>query len=710
MEALETVGTAAGMAVVLKTVLPEGGMAGKLAGAAIGAYFTYKAAEPIMHAYTQAGEATTLAQLDHASNQIGEAGGSFIVNSAIAALGYKAGSKITDRVLTSQSMDGFADAKANFYEKVGDFGTRITDNLGITSPETPFEIPIKGQKDARVKLGWSERPAPEGTVKGEIDPNTQMEVTVMLKSKASDLRMDRTLARIAQGRQNPLTETEFADHFGSNTESLSAVTKFAQDYGLKVGEADIRSGRVVLQGNVAGFSEAFGTTLAQYENAGVQFRGRVGALSVPEELAKHLVGIMGTDDRPQARANSLKFMDTHEGPPVDNPTPPAEPSGRRSQGYMPSEVADAYNFPKNTTGKGQGVGIIQLGGGIDLADNAAYYESRGLQKPNINVIEIGGAKNKPGIDSIADGEVVLDSQVIGNVAPGATQNLVFAPNSDKGFIDAITRLTFPEKGEAQNSVISISWGAPEELWTKQGMEGMSQAFKKAALRGITVLAASGDDGALDRAPSRRWQADFPASDPSVTGTGGTSLKIKDGKIESEVAWNNHRPNDAGGGGISEKFPPQDFQKDANVPINANKGGGPGRGVPDVAGNADPATGYTIRLYGKDIKMGGTSAVSPLYSGLTLRLNEALGKPVGYMNPWIYKNTGVFNDIVIGDNNAYKAGPGWDAVTGLGSIDGTKMLSALQSSPIVKPNAGEYRFVGPSSIDFIGPGEDHRRKH
>jgi kumamolisin len=242
------------------------------------------------------------------------------------------------------------------------------------------------------------------------------------------------------------------------------------------------------------------------------------------------------------------------------------------------------------------------------------------------------------------------------------------------------------------------------------MEGMSQAFKKAALKGITVLAASGDDGALDRAPSRRWQADFPASDPSVTGTGGTSLRIKDGQIESEVAWNNHRPNDASGGGVSEKFPPQDFQKDANVPNNANKGGGPGRGVPDVAGNADPATGYTVRLYGKDIKMGGTSAVSPLYSGLALRLNEALGKPVGYLNPWIYKNTGIFNDIVIGDNNAYKAGPGWDAVTGLGSIDGTKMLNALRSSPVVRPNAGEYRFVGPSNVDFIGPGDDRRRKH
>lgn len=705
LETLETLGTAAGMAVVLKTVLPEGGMAGKVAGALIGGYFTYKAAEPIVDSYKKAGSAHSLQQLDFASRQFGDAGGSFIVNSAVAAVGYKLGSTATERVLSSKSFDGFADAKANFYDRLGQATAKVTDNLGLSKSApslNPIESVAPGTSGSRVKLPWSDRQAPEGTLKGELDPNTPMEVTVMLKSKGSELRMDRTLSRIAQGRQAPLNDSQFVQEFGANKESLDAVGKFADEYGLKVGEADLKSGRVVLNGTVKEFSAAFETSLAQYENNGVSFRGRVGTLSVPQELAPHILGILGTDDRPQARAyNVVKFMEPHDEPPTGgSPTPgdpPIDPSGRKPKGYMPNEVADAYNFPKDTTGKGQAVGIVELGGGIDLADNAKYYQEHGLPQPKVNVIEVGGAKNRPGVDSNADGEVILDSQVIGAVSPEATQNLIFAPNSDKGFIDAITRATFPEKGEVPNSAISISWGAPEESWTKQGMEGMSQAFKKAALKGISVFAASGDDGALDRSRSGKWQVDFPASDPSVTGTGGTKLMIKDGKIESEVAWNNHRANDAGGGGVSQIFPPQDFQKDAGVPVNANPGGAPGRGVPDVAGNADPGTGYRLRIAGREGVIGGTSAVSPLYSALTMRLNEALGKPVGYLNPWIYKNTSVFNDIVLGDNNGYKTGPGWDPVTGLGSIDGSKMLSALKTNPIVHNEFGQFRFLGPTQV-------------
>ncbi|MBX9686575.1 MAG: S53 family peptidase [Candidatus Obscuribacterales bacterium] len=699
-ETLETLGTAAGMAVVLKTVLPEGGLAGKLAGAAIGTYFTYKAAEPILDSYKKAHKAQTLNQLDLASKQFGDAGGAFIVNSAVAAVGYKLGSQVTDRVLSSRSFDGFADSKAKFYKNLG---SRLSDSLGITSPKEVF--PLVESKSSlttpnlepRVKFTPSEKQAPAGELKGEVDPAASMEVTVMLKSRGSDLRMERTLARIAQGRQAPLSDADFAKEFGAKPESLDAINKFANDYGLKVSESDLKSGRVVLNGSAGDFSKAFDTRLSVYENAGVRFRGREGSLTLPAKLADHIVGILGTDDRPQARAY-VRFAATEpkDAPAPKDPSGPSEPSGKRV-GYMPNEVADAYNFPKEQSGNGQAVAVIELGGGIDKADNAKYYKDRGLPEPEINIIEVGGAKNKPGFDSAADGEVMLDSQVIGVVAPKATQHLIFAPNSDKGFIDAITRATFPENGEKPSSAISISWGAPEELWTKQGMEGMSQAFKKAALKGISIFAASGDDGAIDRSRSGRFQVDYPASDPSVTGTGGTRLTLKDGKVVSELAWNNNRDNDAGGGGVSQNFPVQDFQKDANLPLNANPGGGPGRGVPDIAGNADPLTGYKVRVGGKDSIIGGTSAVSPLYSALTMRINEALGKPVGSLNPWLYRNTSIFNDIVEGNNNGYTTGPGWDAVTGLGSLDGSKMLAALKANPNISTNFGQFKFLGPAQI-------------
>ena len=706
MQTLETLGTAAAMGVVLKTVLPEGGMAGKVAGGLIGAYFTYKAAEPIFDSYKQAHNATSLKQLDRATKQFGKAGGAFIVDSAIAAVGYKIGSHYTDKVLTSKSFDGFADVKANFYNRLADTSSRITENMGITTPKPGREIiESSGANGTRVRLNGSDRQAPEGTVKGEVDPNTPMEVTVMLKSQASDLRMDRTLARIAQGRQAPLTEAEFAHQFAASQESLNVVTRFANEYGLKVSESNIVSGRVVLSGKAGDFTSAFDTRLAQYESSGQIFRGRSGTLSVPQELAKHITGVLGTDDRPQARNHAVRFVEPREPAPTP-PDVPKDPNARQN-GLFPDQVADAYNFPKKT-GEGQTVAIIELGGGLDKAENAKYYKNNSLPEPKINVIEIAEARNKPGFDSAADGEVHLDSQIVGVVAPKAQQHLIFAPNSDKGFIDAITRATFPEKGEAQSTAISISWGAPEELWTKQGMDGMSAAFKKAALRGISIFAASGDDGALDRSRSNTWQVDFPASDPSVTGTGGTRLSVKDGVIQSEVAWNNNRANDAGGGGVSQKFPLPDFQKDSKVPPNANPGGGIGRGVPDVAGNADPQTGYKVRVPSGDAVIGGTSAVAPLYAALTMRLNEALGKPAGNLNPWLYKNTAIFNDITQGHNNGYRTAPGWDAVTGLGSIDGSKMLAALQASPNVTPNFGQFRFVGPSQFTPVAPVIDQSK--
>ena len=749
LQALETFGMGAGMAVVLKTVLPEGGMAGKVAAGLIGAYFTVEAAKPIYQGYQKAGNALTMRDLNDASTQIGHATGQFVVDTAIAATGYKVGAHYTGRALSSQAMDGFADAKANFYQGLDTKTRTLAASFGIG--KGPGIVPelasaqATGSIEPRIKFLPSERTAPQGILKGDIDPSAPMEVSVMLKSKGSDLKMTRTLERISQGRQSPLTDVQIAEQFGATAESLNAVTKFAESNGLQVAEANLTSGRVVLKGNTGQFTEAFQTRLAQYEHAsGVVFRGREGSLSVPKELTSHIIGILGMDDRPQMRnyhirlAESLpplekanKFAGPAELPnapevpakppelptgakppeaptapkPPEAPTPPqappkaAEPNARR--GFMPNEVADAYNFPKESLGKGQAVGIIQLGGGFDPIDNARYYAEHGLPEPKVRVIETAGGKNTPG--QPADGEVMLDSQVIGAVAPEATQHLIFAPNSEKGFADAILRATFPEAGEIQNSAISISWGMNEQGWSKQAVDGMSSAFKKALLKGISIFAASGDDGARDNATGGRLVTDYPASDPMVTGAGGTRLTVDgSGKINSEVVWNNNRPNDAGGGGISELFGPQDFQKDAKVPGHAQSGN-PGRGVPDVAGNADPQTGYRIRVNGTENLTGGTSAVSPLYAALMMRINGALGKPFGKpLNPWLYEkmNSGIFNDITVGDNSGYKAGSGWDAATGLGSIDGTKMLNLMRGNSGLTQGlftTRDFRYLGPTTV-------------
>lgn len=679
-EALKTVGMGAGMAVVLKTVLPEGGLAGKVAGAAIGVYFTYKSAEPVLSAYSQAGKAQSMKELDSAGRQIADAGGTFIIDSAIAGAGYHLGAKFSDRVLSSRAMDGFADLKASAYERLGQGANKLTDSLGITAGRPSLETRL----NTNLVIGKN---LPEGTLKQAVSPESSLEVSIMLKPKASELRIERTLARISSGRQSPLTDAEMAANFSPSQSALTSLNKFASENGLQVKDTNLSSGKVTLAGTTVQFESAFHTKINQYTTPeGMKFRAPESTLVLPPELNRDVAAVLGLDNRFQAHANISRKPLFQANPPKIEADPKYKMSAMRPErkGYLPNQVADAYNFPKDSMGEGQSVAIIQLGGGMDRADNSIYYQKHGLKEPKINIIEVGEAKSSPG--HAFDSEVMLDSQVIGAVAPEATQNIVFGTNSEQGFVDAISRATFPEKGEKPNSVISISWGQYEDGWTKEGLSSMHEAFKKAALKGISIFASAGDDGARDRVSNGKFNAHYPASDPYVTAVGGTRLITdENGKRLDEIVWNNQTRNEIGGGGVSEIFPPQDFQKDVKVPPNANTGRS-GRGFPDIAGNSDPRTGYIIRTHGVEELTGGTSAAAPLYAALMLRINGAMDKPfTGSLNHWLYQNkdAGFFNDITVGDIGPYKAGPGWDATTGLGSINGSKMLEVMKANPTVR---------------------------
>jgi len=216
---------------------------------------------------------------------------------------------------------------------------------------------------------------------------------------------------------------------------------------------------------------------------------------------------------------------------------------------------------------------------------------------------------------------------------------------------------------------------------------MDSALADAAVLGVTVTVAAGDNGSSDDPNnSNSVNVDFPASSPHALGCGGTQLigDTSTNTITSEVVWNELANGEgAGGGGVSVVFPLPDYQTNAGVPVSVD-GGAVGRGVPDVAGNADPTTGYLVVVDGQQQPIGGTSAVAPLWAGLIARLAQATGKQFGLMQPLLYAGvtpgatTPGFNDIVDGNNGAYKAGPGWDATTGLGSPNGTALLSRLSS--------------------------------
>jgi kumamolisin len=516
----------------------------------------------------------------------------------------------------------------------------------------------------RVALPGSDRQAaPNAQAIGPTDPDQQIEVTVLVKSRETDSRT--TLAAMAG--QSPqerkyLSREEFAQTHGAEQADLDQIAVWAESQALTVVETSVARRSVVLSGTVAAFTAAFGVTLTAQQAGGHTFRGRTGPVYLPASLAPIVQGVFGLDDRPQATSHAR-----------------VRPAASTDISYTPPQVAQAYDFPTGTDGTGQTIGLIELGGGYRVKDLKAYFTKLGVPQPKVTAARVDGGSNKPtGDPNSADVEVMLDIEVAGGVAPGAQIVVYFTPNTDQGFLDAVT--TAIHDTTHKPGVISISWGGPEANWTSQSLQAFDQAFADAATMGITICCASGDDGSSDGATDGLAHVDFPASSPHALSCGGTSLRATQAVITEETVWNDGAAGGAGGGGVSDVFPVPDYQSGAHVPVSANSDKRVGRGVPDVAGVADPATGYQIEVDSQQTVGGGTSAVAPLWAGLVARLNQALGKPVGFLNPLLYSTAltgGAFHDITAGDNGAYQAGPGWDACTGLGSPDGAKLLAVLK---------------------------------
>jgi kumamolisin len=340
--------------------------------------------------------------------------------------------------------------------------------------------------------------------------------------------------------------------------------------------------------------------------------------------------------------------------------------------YTPLQIGEAYDFPADTDGTGQAVAIIELGGGFAQSELDTYFAGLGITGPTVTAVGVDGAQNEPGQDPEgADGEVLLDIEVAGALAPGAAFTVYFAPNTDAGFVDAVSEAVH---ATATPAAISISWGQNEDDWTAQARTAMDSVFADAVQLGIVVTAAAGDSGSSDGATDGKNHCDFPASSPHVIGCGGTSLSGG-----SETVWNNGVGNGATGGGVSDAFAQPSWQSGAGVP-------GSGRGVPDVAGNADPQTGYQVLVDGSELVIGGTSAVAPLWAALVARLAQATDGLMQDFADRVYAGTSTgtspagFRDITDGDNGAFSAGPGWDACTGLGSPDGAALLQRLEATP------------------------------
>jgi kumamolisin len=453
---------------------------------------------------------------------------------------------------------------------------------------------------------------------------------------------------------------ELEKRHGASERDIGAVERFARAHDLTVVRVDPGQRTVVLAGTVGDLGRAFGTELRTRETPAGRFRTRAGPLYVPSELAGVVEGVFGLDDRPAATPK-IRF-----------------PRAAPLTSYTPLEVGSAYGYPSSLDGSGECIALIELGGGFRASDLQAYFSELGVTPaPSVTAVGVDGGRNAPtGDPSGPDGEVVLDIEIAGALAPGARVAVYFAPNTDRGFLDAL--LAALHDKSRRPSVVSISWGSPESSWTRQAVDAFDGALQDAALLGVTVCCASGDGGSGDGADDGLAHADFPASSPHALACGGTRLSLRKGS-ETETAWNDG-DGGATGGGVSDLFALPDWQKGAGVPPSANPGRRVGRGVPDVAGNADPETGYRIRADGQETAVGGTSAVAPLVAALVARCNQGLRRRAGFLNPALYTDAKVrasFRDVTEGSNGAYRAGPGWDPCTGWGSPRGELLLASLR---------------------------------
>jgi kumamolisin len=515
-------------------------------------------------------------------------------------------------------------------------------------------------------LGSERTLMPNSRLAGPVDSSKIASVTVRVRSDGNFEALGKKayeLANTPMAKRKYLTHTQLEKLHGASRKDLDKVEHFAHRHNLTVVHRSAAERSVVLRGKLGDLLSAFQADVKLYNHAHGTYRGRQGTIALPEELSGIVTGVFGFDTRRKHRAFYSQKSVAYSGPGGGN-------------AVAATEFAKRYNFPteyKGTTldGTGQTIAIIELGGGYRSSDLKVFFQEIGVPVPQISAISVDHAGNDPTTANSADREVMLDIEVAGAVAPKANLAVYFAPNTSKGFLDAISAAI--HDAQRKPSVISISWGAPESRHDRQSIQAYHELFVTAAALGITICAASGDHGAIDRNWDGKVHVVHPACDDLVLSCGGTQI---DGNGH-DVVWNDE--TGAGGGGISEVFPVPSYQTNAQLPGSLSTGGC-GRGVPDIAMSA---TNYFTRVDTLDTVSGGTSAVAPLMAALVALLNQAKKKNVGFLNPFLYANAanGAVKDVTVGTNAfrgapGYNAGPGWDACSGLGTPDGMVILDTL----------------------------------
>ncbi len=513
---------------------------------------------------------------------------------------------------------------------------------------------------------------------GILEPQESLELTFTLPLR-NRAHLKATLQKLYDP-QNPayghfLTPKEFRDRYAPTAAETHAVIHQITRLGFRVRKVSSNRLLMDVSAPVAVIQKALGVEIHRYQYQGRVFHGIPSGPRLPKALARKILAITGLDDavKPQPRRIKPSI--------VDHVLMASAQGSGPLGGLSPSDIASAYNLQSiQATGSGQVLALFEMDG-FTQSDISFYQNYFNLPAIPVETILLPGFNGRPG--SAAD-EVTLDLELQMATAPGISRVLVYeGPNTNPGALALYSRIANDNRAKS----VSTSWGSAEGDNPSSFLQSENQIFIQMAAQGQTLFAASGDAGAYDTTVNNKpvLSVDDPASQPYVTGVGGTRLTLGSGQTYgSEIVWGQVADQSGGGGGISQVWPLPTWQQTVTTKASNTM-----RNVPDVALESDPQTGYAIYYGGSWIVLGGTSCAAPIWSGFMARVNQQRATnslpPMGYFNPTLYKvaqsprYTSDFHDITQGNNLYYTAGPGYDNASGWGTFNGAGLFQDLTTA-------------------------------
>src|ERR1700757_4293019 len=496
-----------------------------------------------------------------------------------------------------------------------------------------------------------------------------------------------------------ITPQEFANRFGGSASDYQFLKDWAVSNNLTISQESVGRTTLTVRGSMAVLNGLFKTQINNYITSdGVTFYSAGIAATVPAEISSKVVAVIGlTSGKPNAALAKVgKTLGEHPAPnSALKPAGRTEALGTGPGGtYAPQDLQTAYSIPTwGSLVKGQTLAIFERGY-YNPAD-VSFYETYFKTGSAVKQVPVSVNKSPILIEPAIETEACLDVDMIIAMNPKVAKVLVYIDDYqwdpfDVAITDAFTKIA----DDAKASVVSASYGQDEGFFIADGTEvALDTALQQCAAQGITVLASSGDDGAFGNGYNFPYNVSNPATDPYITGVGGTSLLTTTGEqYELESAWNEFPYFGATGGGISTYWSQPAYQ---NIPYSGYTAGNGGsttmRNVPDVAADAAVTTGVAVYVsdQGGWQQVGGTSVASPLWAGYLSNINAALTwtglGTLGFFNPTLYSvgltefatPSDYMYDILNGSNGyvpyggpGYYNGFGYSSTTGNGSIWGS----------------------------------------